>query len=117
MANAKRKAKKRSNTPGRPRKRKFFGNQYTAKKKEASDSDTLAETTTGGDVINDSRRGYRTVHFDTVFTKLSALLICKSCKSDVKFDNTSENGANVKIIVQCDCGSKFIESPTIKSDD
>ncbi|XP_025162547.1 uncharacterized protein LOC112588080 isoform X1 [Harpegnathos saltator] len=59
----------------------------------------------------DATTGYRFIDFVTVFAAMSEFLVCKVCKSPVKFQEASIRGLGFKIAVLCEqCSPKYIKS-------
>ncbi|XP_025158390.1 uncharacterized protein LOC105190689 [Harpegnathos saltator] len=59
----------------------------------------------------DATIGYRFIDFVTVFAAMSEFLVCKVCKSPVKFQEASIRGLGFKIAILCEqCSSKYIKS-------
>lgn len=77
--------------PGRNKKRRFSGNRYTASVKKLKD---------GMDIVvpGTSSFGYCILEFTSVFSAISASVICKKCKSDVSFTQSSLQSLGFKII-------------------
>ncbi|KOC58613.1 hypothetical protein WH47_06147 [Habropoda laboriosa] len=46
---------------------------------------------------------------------MSDILICRSCKQDVKFAETGIRGLGFKLVVNCNCGTKQIRSGPLVS--
>ena len=100
----------------RPRKRSFHGNQFS--NSESSKCDKSAESisakkllsASSEDVIVNPLHCYRVIEFFTVFTALSDILICRNCRQDVRFTETGIRGLGFKLVVNCQCASKQIQS-------
>ncbi|XP_032674650.1 uncharacterized protein LOC116845720 [Odontomachus brunneus] len=55
--------------------------------------------------------GYRILDFLTVFTAISQAVVCKKCKSDIKFTECGMRGLGFKIVITCvECDQIFIPS-------
>ncbi|XP_012232335.2 uncharacterized protein [Linepithema humile] len=55
--------------------------------------------------------GYCFINFVTVFTSISQLIVCKTCGSNIKFEESSCRGLGFKIAVICEkCVPKYINS-------
>lgn len=96
----------------RQKKRKFYGNRYTAEQ-ETSFASTSAEkllSSENKEIVVDNTHGYRILEFFSVFSAISALVMCKECKKNVKFNEVSSRGLGFKIAVTCECGTTFINS-------
>ncbi|XP_032681250.1 uncharacterized protein LOC116848839 [Odontomachus brunneus] len=108
-----RKGKRGSLTrPGRAKKRKFCGNRHTIEA-ETSYVSTSAEKLrkTGDNELRISREhGYSVLNFFSVFSAISALVMCKQCKKDIMFKEASPRGLGFKIAVECSCGVTYINS-------
>ncbi|XP_066599703.1 uncharacterized protein [Prorops nasuta] len=99
--------------PSRPKKRKFFGNRYTL---EAGTDFTSASAKKLKDNINmevpiASSFAYCILEFASVFSAISANVICKECKNEVFFTQSNLRGLGFKIILSCNCErQQFIHS-------
>jgi len=59
----------------------------------------------------DATFGYRVINFVTVFAAISEFLVCKECKSPIKFQEASIRGLGFKIAILCEqCTPKYINS-------
>lgn len=69
------------------------------------------------DVEVDSSFGYRILDFITVFSAIANVVVCKECKSEVKFTEKAIRGLGFKLVVSCaKCEKKEISScPYIKN--
>lgn len=104
--------KSSKNRPSRSIKRKFYGNRYTVEQ-ETSFVSTSAEKlrrTNDNKVSIDQTFGYCIVQFFAVFSGISDLVICRQCRKDVKFNQTSSRGLGFKIAVECECGVSYVNS-------
>ncbi|XP_070515610.1 uncharacterized protein [Cardiocondyla obscurior] len=55
--------------------------------------------------------GYRFINFMTVFSTLSQMIVCKTCKGDVSFTESSRRGLGFKIVMTCNtCGEFYINN-------
>lgn len=65
----------------------------------------------------DNSFGYRLINFIIVFSTISQLVVCKSCGSSIKFEESSCRGLGFKIAVVCEkCPPKYINaSPLINN--
>lgn len=96
-----------------PRKRKFYGNQYSKNKDETEQPSTSARklsSASSADIHYNSLHGYRLIEFFTVFIALSELVICRECKQTVKFEEAGNRGLGFKIVLLCRCGRRDINS-------
>jgi len=96
----------------RSKKRKFSGNRYTYEQSTANTS-TAAEKllrTEDDEIIVDQTHGYCFIEFFSVFSIISTLVVCKTCKKDIKFNQTSSRGLGFKIAVSCECGDSYVNS-------
>lgn len=63
------------------------------------------------DVEVDDAFGYRILNFISVFSAISNIVVCKECKSEVKFTENSRRGLVFKLVVSCEnCEKKEISS-------
>lgn len=105
-----------SERSGRPRKRKFHGNQFlnvsSSDDGEAntSRSEQKLSSATTEDVIVHPSHCYRIIEFVSVFLAISQLVICNSCKQRITFAESSHRGLGFKIILSCRCGKREIQS-------
>ena len=96
-----RKGKKRcaEPRPGRTKKRLFRGNQYTGEKDDVNTSASARKLSSGDgnfDVNIDDSLRYFIVNF-SVFLALQDLVLCKVCKSNVKFSRRAEKGLGFQL--------------------
>ena len=100
-----RKLRERASTrKSRPKKRKQYFNPKNAEASESSFS-TAAKKLKGQDKIivpQDSSVEYRILNFITVFAAISAIVKCKVCDGNVKFQTTSARGLGFKVAVICE---------------
>lgn len=96
----------------RLRKRKFPGNIHTreAETTFASTSAKKLSTSRDDEVIINPSCTYRIIAFLSVFTEISQLVVCKECKGEVRFGESSSRGLGFKIVVQCKCRVQYINS-------
>jgi len=113
---------KRGSDPSRtvrPKKRKFHGNQHSNKSDEApAESATARKLTTADheDVPVNLSHFYRVIEFISVFTAIQEIVICRTCKRGMKFEESGNRGLGFKIAVRCLCGIRFIQSgPLIRN--
>ena len=106
--------KSTSDRAAKPRKRKFHGNRFSHDKGDEelnmSTSTKKLSTASSADVIVNPLHCYRIIKFLTVFGAIADILICKSCKQSVKFEESGHRGLGFKIIVSCKCGHREINS-------
>lgn len=102
-----RKGKKRgTKSPGDPGiKRKFHGNRYTAEKDVTCVSKSAEKLKNEEDieVAIDESSTYALLSFTLVFSALESVLICKACKSDIKFLKKSQVGLGFNLCIKCKC--------------
>ena len=53
---------------------------------------------------------YRIIEFLTMFGVIADIVICRSCKGSVKFEESGHRGLGFQIIVSCKCGHREINS-------
>lgn len=89
----------------RPKRKKFVNNVHTRKanKSFASTSAQKLSSTRDEEIIVDRR-------FLVGFTMIPHFVICKDCKQQVRFGESSIRGLGFKIAVQYKCNSKYINS-------
>jgi len=108
--------KEGSARPGRSKKRKFVGNQFTAEEDctYASTSAAKLKNTSDFDVQFDPIFSYCIVHF-MLFKNLENILNCKVCKSPMQFRKSDIRGLGFKLTVMCKCevNKSFYSSPWI----
>ena len=95
----------------RSKKRRFSGNQFVE-----NDGTSLnvkkseLEATPFEEIPKNTNLAYRIIDLSTLFVALQEMLICGTCKSKVIFKETPLRGLGFKIIVNCRCGDKKINS-------
>ncbi|KAL1488176.1 hypothetical protein ABEB36_015134 [Hypothenemus hampei] len=89
----------------RVKKRKFRGNQFTSEEDTSftSTSATKLKKTEDEEVIIEDNYGYCILEFISVFTALTSLVLCATCKEEIKFSRTASRGLGFKISLQCGC--------------
>ena len=98
----------------RSKKRRFSYNQYVDADGKKKCEENAFEGKPFEDISKNTYTGYRIINFFTVFTALSELLICGTCKGKISFEQTSLRGLGFNIVVVCRCGKNKISSgPTI----
>lgn len=103
----------------RSKKRKFTGNRHTHEQDRSQTSASarkLSKNNPEFEVNVDSVLQYHIVNFD-MFLTLQNILICKTCKSDIKFLKRAEKGLGFQLVVQCKCETetRIPNSPQINS--
>ena len=98
--------------PGRKRKRRFSGNQFTAENETdfVSTSAEKLKSASFDDIDIDDSHCYVILSFITVFGFLSQNLKCKHCDGDVQFTRTCVRGLGFNLVVTCGCCSSRISS-------
>ena len=89
----------------RCRKRHFRGNQHTGDCDTADTSASarkIAKNNAEFDVNVDDTPRYFIVNF-ALFLSLQERVLCKTCKSDVKFPRKCEKGLGFKLVMKCQC--------------
>lgn len=103
----------------RPKKREFHGNQHSNKSDETpAESATARKLATADreDVPVNLSHFYRVIEFVSVFTAIQEIAICRTCKREMKFEESGNHGLGFKIAVRCLCGIRFIQSgPLIRN--
>lgn len=94
--------------PGRPKKVKFHGNQYTRGRKEPEAEPTTSSRSaqklrTSDEFIPEINTGiiYVILEFFTVFSAISEAVACKTCGGALFFSTSNERGLGFKINVKC----------------
>ncbi|KYN18944.1 hypothetical protein ALC57_08731 [Trachymyrmex cornetzi] len=106
-------SRKRRIYADRQKKRHFTGNRFTAEK-DVDFTSTTAKKLKASENIDFSvsrEFSYCILNFFSVFTTIATLVVCKPCKSDIQFSQTSSRGLGFKICVKCNCNETFINSP------
>lgn len=100
-----------------PKKRKFHGHRKNSSLDSSSDLYSSSSSasgkklaTTDHDVSFSSGLAYRIIEFYTVFNVLADILVCKSCKQKIRFEETAARGLGFKLVVVCKCGKSFAQS-------
>lgn len=94
--------------PDRSKKRSFHGNRHTVEKEDTTfTSASAVKLLKINDevVIIDNNYGYCILEFFTVFSAISSMVLCVSCKKEIKFSRTAHRGLRFKIALQCNCPS------------
>lgn len=109
-----RKSKRGSyNRPDRKKKKRLSSNQYTVEQDTSYTSASAAKLKKFGDeaVIINKNFGYCFLEFFSVFQTLSTLIVCATCKKEIKFSQTAPRGLGFKIALQCSCENiNYIQS-------
>lgn len=94
------------------RKRSFRGNQHSKETETefASTSAKKLKDSEDTEITVDPTHGYRLINFVSVFAAISAIVKCKKCDNDVKFNMKGEQGLGFKIAIQCTCGQVEVDS-------
>lgn len=89
------------------KKRQFYGNRFTVEKNTSFSSASAAKLGKFSDeeVIISNNYGYCILEFFTVFTAISSLVLCATCKKEIIFSRTAHRGLGFKIALQCSCES------------
>jgi len=100
--------KGKSERPDRAKKRGFCGNQHFRPEDTEYTSTSAKKFMNNEDdeVSIENNLKYCILEFYSVFTTLSALVICASCKEKIKFSEASPNGVGFKIALNCACPRK-----------
>ena len=100
----------------KPRKRQFCGNRYkkdisNENKKSANDSALARKLSSAGfEYVYNPSDFYRIIKFFSVFGALIEILICKTCKKNIRFEEAGVRGFGFKLCVICSCGRRKINS-------
>ncbi|KOC59659.1 hypothetical protein WH47_11089 [Habropoda laboriosa] len=107
------KGSKKTHAHAEHRKRRAFrGNQHTVEQSTEFVS-TSAKKLEGSEDIDfaiSKEFSYCILNFFTVFSTISACVICKNCKRDVKFYQTTSRGLGFKILMKCSCNEVPVNS-------
>lgn len=111
--------KKTSYRQSRPRKRKFYGqgqadatdneNKTDRRESRSASQKKITESISEKVTVSPSLC-YRIIEFFSIFSCLSEILICGTCKGNVTFEETGIRGLGFKLVVKCRCGSRKIDS-------
>lgn len=101
----------------RPKKRKFHGNRYSESDESLEDNATANKILTAkADDVVKLNHFYRIIEFVSVFAAIQEFVICRNCKNNTNFYETSPRGLGFKIAARCGCETRFINSgPMINS--
>ncbi|CAD6236756.1 GSCOCG00012478001-RA-CDS, partial [Cotesia congregata] len=55
------------------------------------------------EIVINKNFGYCLLEFFSVFQTLLTLIVCATCKEEIKFSQTSPRGLGFKIALQCSC--------------
>ncbi|XP_044577450.1 uncharacterized protein LOC123260423 [Cotesia glomerata] len=106
-------SRKSPHRPGKPRKRKFSGNQHTLEEDLSFTSASAAKLKSSNDdeILIDYNFGYCILEFCSVFSSLALMIICATCKQKMSFSRTAAQGLGFKIGVQYGCkDTRYIQS-------
>lgn len=95
------------------KKRRFSGNQFTVEEEISFTSASTAKLKNSQDeeVIINNNYGYCILECFSVFTTLSTLILCSTCKKEIKFSRAAARGLGFKIALQCECEQvRYIQS-------
>jgi len=112
-----RKSNKANTTrPSRSKKRSFSGNQFTSERdvqNTSASAQKIARVADDFEVNIDQTIGYFIVNF-ALFLSLQDYVICKICKSNIKFYRRFEKGLGFQLVVKCECDTEvhIPSSPT-----
>lgn len=99
---------------GRPKKRKFFGNQFKKSQNaegETSSSKKMKSANLFYTVTSDLE--FEIINFFAVFNTIASLVMCKECGESVKFEKCLYRGLGFQIKISCNkCRDRFIHSST-----
>ena len=103
------------NRASRPYKRSFHGNQHSAKPTDEEEANTSSSakklsTASTDNIIVTPTHCYRIIVFVTVFFALAEMLICRTCKQSISFEESGYRGLGFKIVVSCVWGRREINS-------
>lgn len=93
------------------KKRRFSSNRHTSQ--STASTSTSAEKllcSQDEEIVVDKTQGYCILHFVSVFAAISNLVLCKTCKKQIRFNDTSQRGLGFKIAATCECGVSYINS-------
>lgn len=62
------------------------------------------------DVPRDESFGYCILAFTSVFMALAGMVKCKTCDGEINFSKSHIRGLGFKILVQCSCDKRVINS-------
>lgn len=105
--------------PGRPRKKRFQGNQRVNKNFEKLDDNPKPSTASKRKLSSDRNKSacenlniaYEIINFMSVFGVLSEYVRCKVCEGDVEFSTVGHVGLAFQIKLKCHkCEPRYIDS-------
>lgn len=98
----KKSARGSTSRPDRQKKRGFRGNQYTVEEDTSFTNAPAAKLRMRDEkVIVGNNYCYCILEFFSVFTTLASLVLCATCKQEIKFSRTAARGLGFKIALQC----------------
>lgn len=111
--------KKNTTRAERTKKRRFRGNQFTSESNTdltSSSAKKISKQNPDFQVNVDPTLSYCIVNF-ALFLSLQNILICKTCKNNVKFAKRAEKGLGFQLAVTCKCETDTYipSSPQISS--
>ncbi|XP_043504509.1 uncharacterized protein LOC122525653 [Polistes fuscatus] len=62
------------------------------------------------EIVIDPTHGYCILQFNSVFSAISNLVMCKTCGKNITFNQASPQGLGFKIAIICECGNSYINS-------
>lgn len=89
----------------RTRKRKLPRNRGPRKSDSSFTSASAAKLhkSTTENIIIENSYGYCILEFFSVFSALSSVIVCATCKKSIKFSRTAPRGVGFKITLKCSC--------------
>jgi len=103
------KKRTRNSRPSRQRKRYFRGNKHTSERNTSDTSASARKITKNNpdfEVNVDPGLHYHIVNF-ALFVTLQGIVMCKTCKSDIRFSKRAEKGLGFQLVVQCKCETEI----------
>ena len=96
----------------KPKKKRFRGNQYTNKNKYNGQSASAKKLSSANndDIRPNLNISYQIIEFFTIFSFLGDILQCIKCQNDITFEQSPLRGFGFKLLVNCACGSRKINS-------
>ena len=106
--------KSSSSRSSKPRKRRFYGNRYSAESEISENDESISErklaSASTENILVHPAHCYRIIEFVSVFFAITEIVICRSCKQNITFAESGHRGLGFKIVLSCMCGRREINS-------
>lgn len=108
-----------SHRASEPKKRRYQGNQFQTKEGKSTynaEGDRISRFKNLEDMPINGGVSYKIVNLTSVFSAISEIVVCGTCKSKVTFEESSRQGLAFNIVVKCRCPERegIPSSPKIR---